>query len=342
MSRAKYGLLQGLGQGMSQAGAFGMQVTEDKRKQKWQEEFANKMQEKQWARDDTVRAGEQEFQKGLITDSQAYQDRVREEQNNRADTQLAADQNRWEQEFGLRENLFNLQTEQGQRQMDLLDQQIKIGELGLKDQQEMRALRSSIDEATDPGERESLIAKYVGRISDFKPYEPITITAYGPEDPDTGLQTRTTLQWDRDTNKWTPVMGEGQQTERPSLESIIGGGGGNNNYNPDGSFGGGTQTPPVTPPRRQVPDGFTLEPSVIDRVAPAVSGLLSYPQSSYAQSAKGRELAEHRQNEVVQKVQELLQNNMVPRSVEDARIALNSGQLTPEQEQVLRRYIGSQ
>jgi len=87
MSKARYGLLSGLGQGISQAGSMMFAVAADKEKQKWTEEYQAKIQKEQNDRQDKIIAADNERQDKIISDDNARQDTQRSEDR----TNLLAD-----------------------------------------------------------------------------------------------------------------------------------------------------------------------------------------------------------------------------------------------------------
>jgi len=94
----------------------------------------------------------------------------------------------------------------------------------------------------------------------------------------------------------------------------------------------------------QLPEDYTVEPSMMQRAGSAISGLLQSPEKmgTYSESMRtgygGRSGQEQLASDV-QRVKELLKKKMLPRDLQVARAALDSGQLSSEEERVIRQYL---
>lgn len=231
MSFGKFGLLKGLGQGVAQAGDTLMKDKLDQMKEERLQAFQQKIQQQQFDRDDKVRGEDRQFAEETQARNLAFQSQA----------QVQGQQN-WESEFGLRKDQFEQGSDLVKKQLEQMDQQIKITGMELGQVEARESLRQNILSETDPSRKQQLMGDYASMMSDFSD-KPLTITAYGEMDEVSGQQTRTTMQWDAGARKWVPVMAGAEQAERPSLEELLGG-------QPQASSGpsqtGGSQPTPET------------------------------------------------------------------------------------------------
>lgn len=128
-----------------------------------------------------------------------------------------------------------------------------------------------------------------------------------------------------------------QYLQQAGGQSSPGSGSGDGNGGDGGDGGTGSES-------AAVPEGYSLEPTLLQRAGSAASGVLSRPESSRPGSDLMRSAddvsRQQRSASDVEKVKSLLGRNMLPRDPAVAERALESGELTAEQEQVLRQYLG--
>lgn len=209
MSFGKFGLLKGLGQGVAQAGDTLMKDKLDQMKEERLQAFQQKIQQQQFDRDDKLRGEDRQFAEETQARNLAFQSQA----------QVQGQQN-WESEFGLRKDQFEQGSDLVKKQLEQMDQQIKITGMELGQVEARESLRQNILSETDPSRKQQLMGDYASMMSDFTD-KPLTITAYGEMDEVSGQQTRTTMQWDAGSRRWVPVMAGSAQPERPSLEELI-------------------------------------------------------------------------------------------------------------------------
>lgn len=208
---SKWGLLKGVGQGVAQAGNLLMADRMDQAKEKRLQKYQQELQNKQFEREDQIRAEDQGIQMQRDAQSQANF------AQGRADQQANADR-----AFGLQEGQAKQSSELISRQMDQIDQEIEINGLALSDQKEIRELRAQVMAETDPVKKGQLYENY--RIATGTDKDDKFSLVSAPEYDEDGVRTGTNLYTHNSrTNEIVPYMaGDGPQG-RPSLSELLGG-----------------------------------------------------------------------------------------------------------------------
>lgn len=330
---SKWGLLRGAGQGVAQAGNMLMADRLDQAKEQRLQKYQESLQQKQFEREDKVRAEDRTDQQ--IRDAQQLSLRAGE---------IGLAQQNADRNYELDRDRLNQSSELVTRQLDQLDQQIEIGGIELEQVRGRDELRQKILSETDPEKRMQLMGDYASLANDFNT-EPKTITSYGEVDEVTGQQTRVTMQWDAASRSWKPITPE---SGRPSPEELMGappadsqptGAPGSQTNpmqygaqsNPANEGGGLLRRPNASELSEEL--GVTVNPGVTERVGGAVQ-------------AVGNRIGEFTTGQNVRWVKQQIQQgsidqpNMANRHA--YRSALESGELTEQEATIIRRLLSEQ
>ena len=184
---SRFGLLAGLGQGIAQAGTMMATNQFDKMKEERLQRYQQQMQEKQFEREDKVRAEDREVQQTRDAQKLAFDANVQLQNQSNAD-----------RSFGLAEGSAKLQQQQFEQnkqlvssQISRINQEIDITGMELKKQKDIQGVWNEIQKASSPEELEPLYQKY-RRMTGTDKDDTFSFNAI-PEFDDVGQRVGTTL-----------------------------------------------------------------------------------------------------------------------------------------------------
>lgn len=212
---SKWGLLRGAGQGVAQAGNMLMADRLDQMKEERLQKYQQGMQEKQFAREDTIRA-----QDTAQRNTERAEDRSEREQSEVRQITMQAnarvqDQANADRQFEVSNSLVNKQIEQ-------INQEIDINGMEIDKQRDIKSVWDKIQETEDPAQLESLFDRY-RRLTGTDKDDKYSLHSNPEFDPTTGERIGTSMYTHNSrTNEITPYMG-GEAQSRPSLAELLGG-----------------------------------------------------------------------------------------------------------------------
>ncbi|MDP1931892.1 MAG: hypothetical protein Q8L60_10585 [Gammaproteobacteria bacterium] len=210
---SKWGLLRGAGQGAAQAGNMLMADTLDRMKEERLQKYQQGMQDKQFEREDTIRAEDQAIRSAERTEDRNERELADVRQITLRANERVQDQANVDRQFEVSTSLVN-------RQIEQINQEIDLNGMELDRQRDIKSVWDKIQETEDPAQLETLFDRYrrlTGTDKDDK-YSLHSI----PEYDDMGERIGTDMYTHNSrTNEITPYIGGAAQS-RPSLAELLG------------------------------------------------------------------------------------------------------------------------
>jgi hypothetical protein len=373
---SKWGLLSGFGQGLNQAGGIMMADKLDRMKEERLQRYQQELQSQQWARDDVTTKNDQEFRAGLLQQQMDAEQRRFDQTSAQAafnipvqteDGNYSVLMNRdggevarintgpgemaeWKHADGF---LYN--PRDPNQRIDLRPDNQKRPDHVQTAFDLVKSFHSRAYDGELSPEETRLYEHALGMVSSYVGYagaETGGFTGEIPEEIDRQLRNSAENRAKADTSIVSRLPGfrggynslvetyheQERDMYRMRQSGQVGGTPENQNdatssiladIQRDDARRGGT-----------VPEGYTVERSIPQRAASVIGGFARNVASDFSEINAAGPSQQERDAATVQRVKELLGSKMLPKSVDDAKLALGSGQLSPEQEQVLRDYIG--